>query len=197
MFRRSPRLLQHVVKYELGLGVTPDLIEQTAVADSRLGSRIVARNGFVFAERLLRPAARLERASIQKVAFCRLIIRPTSSERIQSGHGFLRAAQAKFGSRFSESEDRIVAERQTENVVVMVFSFLEFAERKAFLGHSTAIRDRVEVFEFVDKFAIAPPGIERMDDLPPRVPRPGGFRAIRAGARRGCSRERRNREGTG
>src|SRR5262245_24505817 len=139
MFWRTLGLLQHVRKYALGFCVASDLVEQVAVADPCLDSRIVMRNRFVFAERFLWSSARLERARVQQMAFRRLIVRPPIPQLIQSGYGLLRMAQPEICARFSEHKDRILAERKTEDMVVVALRLLEFAKCQAFLSQSMAI----------------------------------------------------------
>ena len=58
-------------------------------------------------------------------------------------------AETELGARLAERIDRVVAQWQRQNVLVMAQRLVEFAERQAFLGQRRAVGDGVGDVELI------------------------------------------------
>src|ERR1700685_2748748 len=78
-------------------------------------------------------------------------------------------AETELGARLAERVDRIVAQRQRQNVLVVAQPLVELAERQAFLGERRAVSDCVGDFELIGEQTVAFARVERTDDALPRM----------------------------
>jgi hypothetical protein len=98
-----------------------------------------------------------------------LVIRPAFAQIIERRDRFLRVAAAELGARLAESIDRVVAHRQRENVLVVIFRLGELPQFRTLFGKRRAIGDGVGDFELLGERAVTLRWIERIDHVPARL----------------------------
>src|SRR3984957_4791493 len=166
IFRSALELGQNLGEDRLRLVLPAGFVEQQAVTHTRFGARVIVRHRLILVERIVGAAAFVKRAGAEQMRFRRLVIRPAFAQIIERRDRFLRVAAAELGARLAESIDRVVAHRQRENVLVVIFRLGELPQFKTLFGKRRAIGDGVGDFELLGERAVTLRWIERIDPVP-------------------------------